>query len=110
MSLDARVLRCAYEESALWELAAEVGGGDAATAVRDLVARGLLFLYVESGWPRLVRRPIAPADVSEALARAENWAAPSLEGSDVRALHARTIGIALTDEGLRALYAARDSG
>lgn len=109
MSVDERALRCAYEESALWELAAELGGGTAVSAVERLVERGLVFLYVESGWPRLVREPLDPARVAEALARPGNWVAPRLDGSDVRALHSRTVGISLTEEGLRALHTARDA-
>ncbi len=103
------MLRCAYEESALWEVAAEVGGRErAAPAVRALSRRGLVAGYVESGWPRLRREILSGRELEEALERPEAWEAPLLdEAADVRRLHARTIGIALTREGARALQDAR---
>lgn len=109
MNEEEQVLRCAYEESALREVAAEVGSwARAREAVLDLVSRGLVRLYRESGWPRIRREPIADEDVDDVLERPESWDMPAI-GDDVRTLHARFVGLVLTDAGSRTLK-DRESG
>ncbi len=102
MNDDERVLRCAYEDSALWEVAAELGGRERAEgAVRRLAERGLVDVYVESGWPRLRRASVPPDQRGALLASRATWEVP--EG----ALHAPTVGVALTEAGVRAMQARR---